>query len=102
MIGTEISGQLTLKHIYEIALLKSEDAALRGWSLQAICASLISEAHRVGIQVLSREEEAALRGGDPKAAARAYADFLKQRDIEVAQRKQALEEKKQAKMMRVS
>lgn len=96
-----MSGQLTLKHIYEIALLKSEDAALRTSSLQAICASLISEAHRVGIQVLSREEEAACRG-DPESAAAAYAEFLRKREEEVAQRKKELDEKKQAKMMRVS
>ncbi|VUZ44938.1 unnamed protein product [Hymenolepis diminuta] len=99
--GTEISGQLTLKHIYEIACLKKEDPALKTWSLQAICASLISEAHRVGIQVLSREEEAELRG-DPETAAVNYAEFLRRRDEEVAQRKKTLEEKKQAKMMRVS
>ncbi|KAL5964986.1 39S ribosomal protein L11 mitochondrial [Taenia solium] len=99
--GTEVSGQLTLKHIYEIALLKSEDAALRTTSLQGICASLISEAHRVGIEVLSREKEAAIRG-DPESAASAYAEFLRRRDEEVAQRKKALEERKQAKMMRVS
>ncbi|KAL5109449.1 39S ribosomal protein L11 mitochondrial [Taenia crassiceps] len=99
--GTEVSGQLTLKHIYEIALLKSEDAALRTTSLQGICASLISEAHRVGIEVLSREEEAAIRG-DPESAASAYAEFLRRREEEVAQRKKALEERKQAKMMRVS
>nr|CDS29626.1 mitochondrial ribosomal protein l11 [Hymenolepis microstoma] len=99
--GTEISGQLTLKHIYEIACLKKDDVNLKTWSLQAICASLISEAHRVGIQVLSREEEAELRG-DPKTAAANYAEFLRKRDEEVAQRKKDLDEKKQAKMMRVS
>ncbi|EUB59938.1 39S ribosomal protein L11 [Echinococcus granulosus] len=100
-LSTEVSGQLTLKHIYEIAVLKSEDAALRTTSLQAICASLIAEAHRMGIEVLSREEEAAVRK-DPDSAASAYAEFLRRRDEEVAQRKKALEEKKQAKMMRVS
>lgn len=82
-------------------MLKSEDAALRTTSLQGICASLVSEAHRVGIEVLSREEEAAIRGG-PESAASAYAEFLRRRDEEVAQRKKALEERKQAKMMRVS
>ncbi|CDI97716.1 mitochondrial ribosomal protein l11 [Echinococcus multilocularis] len=99
--GTEVSGQLTLKHIYEIAVLKSEDAALRTTSLQAICASLIAEAHRMGIEVLSREEEADVRK-DPDSAASTYAEFLRRRDEEVAQRKKALEEKKQAKLMRVS
>lgn len=92
---------MTLKHIYEIALLKHEDPALRTWSLRSICTSLISEAHRIGIQVLSRDEEAQLRG-DPKTAAANYAEFLHRRDEEVALRKKALEEKKQAKMMRVS
>lgn len=82
-------------------MLKSEDAALRTTSLQGICASLVSEAHRVGIEVLSREEEAAIRGG-PESATSAYAEFLRRRDEEVAQRKKALEERKQAKMMRVS
>ena len=95
-----MAGELTLKHIYEIALLKSEDPALCTSSMQSICASLISEAHRIGIRVLSREEAEAR--GDPETAAAAYAEFLRQRDEYVAQGKKSLEEKKQAKMMRVS
>ncbi len=95
--GTEVSGRLTLKHIYEIALLKKEDPALKTSSLQSICASLISEAHRVGIEVLSKAE-----ADSGVHTPEAYAEFLKQRDVEVAERKKSLEEKKQAKMMRVS
>ncbi|VDD83666.1 unnamed protein product [Mesocestoides corti] len=93
--GSEVSGRLTLKHIYEIALLKKEDPASQASSLQSICASLISEAHRVGIDVLSRSEAAS---HTPES----YAEFMKQREIDVLERKKELEEKKQAKMMRIS
>lgn len=97
-----MSGRLTLKHIYEIALLKSEDAALRTVSLQSICASLISEAHRIGIEVLPGGAAEGEGSGDVCHNPETYAAFLKQRDIDVALRKKAIEEKKQAKMMRVS
>uniref|UniRef100_A0A0V0JAA2 Large ribosomal subunit protein uL11m n=1 Tax=Schistocephalus solidus TaxID=70667 RepID=A0A0V0JAA2_SCHSO len=97
--GTEVAGRLTLKHIYEIACLKKQDAALETVPLKSICISLISTAHRLGIQIISREE---LENGSVDHSPEAYAEFLKQRDIDVAARKKALEEKKQAKLMRVS
>ncbi|KAI7871169.1 50S ribosomal protein L11 [Spinellus fusiger] len=50
--GTEVAGKVTLKHIYEIAKLKQEDANLKHLSLESICGSIIGVAKSVGIEVV--------------------------------------------------
>ncbi|ORZ21273.1 50S ribosomal protein L11 [Absidia repens] len=50
--GTEIVGNVSLKHVYEIAKLKQQDTNLKHLSLESICGSIIGVARSVGIQVI--------------------------------------------------
>jgi large subunit ribosomal protein L11 len=50
--GTEIVGNVTLKHVYEIAKIKQQDSNLKHLSLQSICGSIIGVAKSIGIQVV--------------------------------------------------
>lgn len=50
--GTESVGQVTLKHIYEIAKIKQTEQRLSGLSLEGLCKSVISSAKSMGIKVV--------------------------------------------------
>ncbi|KAI8097804.1 50S ribosomal protein L11 [Gilbertella persicaria] len=50
--GTEVVGSVTLKHVYEIAKIKQQDANLKHLSLESISSSIIGVAKSVGIQVV--------------------------------------------------
>jgi large subunit ribosomal protein L11 len=50
--GSKPVGQISLKHIYEIAKIKSQDEKLQGVPLYGICGSLISSAKGMGIEVV--------------------------------------------------
>lgn len=50
--GKEKAGVLSLKHIYEIALIKKQDPYLANMSLEAMCKSLIGSARSMGIEVV--------------------------------------------------
>ena len=45
-VGKEVCGKLSLKHIYEIAKIKSEDPTFDTIPLQEVCRNLIGQAHR--------------------------------------------------------
>ncbi|XP_053133194.1 39S ribosomal protein L11, mitochondrial isoform X4 [Hemicordylus capensis] len=72
--GHEVAGMVTLKHLYEIALVKSQDPSfvLNDLPLEKVIRSLMGSAKSLGIKVvkdLSAEE---------------YATFLKQREEALA------------------
>lgn len=48
----DIKGQLSLKHIYEIAKLKSTDPSLQGIELPSLCKSVIGTAKSMGVKVV--------------------------------------------------
>ncbi len=48
-----IAATLSLKHIYEIALIKSKDEALQDLSPQQVASRIIGQAHSMGIQVIA-------------------------------------------------
>ncbi|KAI8391151.1 50S ribosomal protein L11 [Radiomyces spectabilis] len=50
--GSEVVGTVSLKHVYEIAKLKQQDANLKHLSLESICGSIIGVAKSVGIEVV--------------------------------------------------
>lgn len=50
--GQEITGTVSLKHIYEIAKIKSRDEHLKHLSLQSIASTVIGSARSIGIQVV--------------------------------------------------
>lgn len=87
--GEEVAGKVSLKHVYEIALIKSKDPTFENVSLQNVCKSIITAAHSCGIEVVPRLEEDS------------YRQFLEERKDIVKQQEQQLEEIRQAKMLRL-
>ncbi|XP_056648748.1 39S ribosomal protein L11, mitochondrial [Diorhabda sublineata] len=86
--GKEISGKVTLKHVYEIAKIKQTDPTLEIKTLEDVCKMIVGIAKSCGIEVvkdLNAEE---------------YGEFLNQRKLIVEQQKKELQEKKEAKMLR--
>lgn len=53
--GTDIVGQVSLKHVYEIAKIKLTDEQLKHIPLKSMCRSIISTARTCGIAVMGRE-----------------------------------------------
>ncbi|KAK5970843.1 Mitochondrial ribosomal protein L11 [Trichostrongylus colubriformis] len=47
----EIVGKITVKHIYEIAKVKSRDKVLQGVPLELICQQILKQCRTLGIQV---------------------------------------------------
>lgn len=88
--GGEIAGMISIKHAYEIAVIKSEDVIYDCVPLKDIVKEVIEVARTMGIKVVHRL--------DPIE----YAEFLRQRKVIVAKQLQELEEKRQARMLRVA
>ncbi|CAG4986609.1 unnamed protein product [Colias eurytheme] len=86
----EMCGKITIKHIYEIAKIKSQDPPLEWRPLQEICNMLLSQARTCGIEVV--------RSLDPKE----YGEFLNERKAIVEEQKKMLQEKREAKMLRTA
>lgn len=84
----ETAGMITLKHLYEIAVIKQTDENLEFRSLEEVCNMLLSTAKSLGIKVvrdLNVDE---------------YQQFLEERKIILEERKRELQELKEAKMLR--
>ncbi|XP_047507114.1 39S ribosomal protein L11, mitochondrial [Pieris napi] len=86
----EMCGKITIKHLYEIAKIKSQDPPLEWRSLKEICVMLLSQARTCGIEVV--------RELDPKE----YGEFLNDRKTIVEEQKKQLQEKREAKMLRTA
>ncbi|KAI9794415.1 MAG: hypothetical protein M1816_005485 [Peltula sp. TS41687] len=50
--GREIIGEVSLKHVYEIAKMKQSETRLSGLSLEGLCKSVIGQAKSIGIKVV--------------------------------------------------
>ncbi|EGD96408.1 mitochondrial ribosomal protein L11 [Trichophyton tonsurans CBS 112818] len=50
--GHETIGNVSLKHVYEIAKIKQTELRLSGLSLQGLCMSIIAQAKSIGIKVV--------------------------------------------------
>ncbi|KAI9796855.1 MAG: hypothetical protein M1835_002959 [Candelina submexicana] len=50
--GKESVGEVSLKHVYEIAKLKQTELRLSGLSLEGLCKSVIAQAQSIGITVV--------------------------------------------------
>ncbi|GAD97096.1 mitochondrial 54S ribosomal protein YmL19 [Paecilomyces variotii No. 5] len=50
--GKDVVGQVSLKHVYEIAKIKHSELRLSGLSLQGLCKSVIAQARSIGIEVV--------------------------------------------------
>lgn len=86
--SNEIAGKITLKHIYEIAKVKSEDPTFDCVPLKDICQMTIYSAYTCGIQVV------------PELSPEEYGHFLEDRKVVVEEQLAILDEKRQAKMLR--
>lgn len=50
--GKESIGDVSLKHVYDIAIIKHSELRLSGLNLQGLCKSVIAQAHSMGISVV--------------------------------------------------
>ena len=90
LTGKEVAGKVSLRHIYEIAVVKSQDPTWQNMPLETVCKSIIGSAHTIGIEVvrhLDTEE---------------YGDFLQERRRIVDEQEQELKDSRAAKLLRVS
>ncbi|KAF4973844.1 hypothetical protein FZEAL_9190 [Fusarium zealandicum] len=51
--GHETVGNISLKHVYEIAKIKQTELRLSGLSLEGLCRSIIYQAKTIGINVVA-------------------------------------------------
>lgn len=86
--GQESAGKITLKHLYEIALIKSKDPPNALLSLEQMCVMLIGVARSCGVEILRDLEHVE------------YQEFLEERKVIIQNQKLELQEKKEAKMLR--
>merc|ERR1712115_474205 len=83
--GREVTGYITRKHLYEIALVKSQDPPLQMVDLQEVCRMLIDSANTLGIKVVDKL--------DPEW----YQEFLEERKEIVKKQKKKKKKKKKKK-----
>ena len=50
--GKESIGEVSLKHVYDIAKIKQSELRLAGLSLEGLCKSIIGQARSIGITVV--------------------------------------------------
>lgn len=50
--GKESVGQVSLKHVYDIAMIKKSELRLSGLPLDGLCRSVIAEAKAVGVTII--------------------------------------------------
>ena len=84
----EIAGILSLKHVYEIALVKSKDPLYDCVPLKKICEDVIVEATQGGVKIVDKI--------DPEK----YKLFMEERRQIVAKQLKELEDIKQSKLLR--
>lgn len=86
----EVAGILSLKHVYEIAKIKSVDPLYDCVPLKKICEDVIQEAFRCGVKVVKHIE-------DDK-----YDKFMEERRETVAKQLKELDDLKQSKLLRTA
>ncbi|XP_050407457.1 39S ribosomal protein L11, mitochondrial [Patella vulgata] len=87
--GHETAGKVTLKHVYEIAKIKSQDPTFENVPMELICQKIIGSAHSCGIEVVKN------------LTVEDYSQFIQDRQVILEQQKEELEELRQAKMLRL-
>ena len=55
-LGHDSVGRISLKHVYEIALIKSQDPAFVRVPLESICKTIIGTAKSIGIDVIRKHK----------------------------------------------
>ena len=49
--GHEVAGTVSMKHVYEIALVKAKDPAFEGVPLESVCKTVAGSARSLGIKI---------------------------------------------------
>lgn len=88
--GHEISGMISLRHLYEIAQIKIKDPPNALLTLEQMTEMLVGVCRTLGVQIVRNLD------------ADEYARFLEKRKAIVAQQRAELEEIREAKMLRAS
>jgi len=88
--GHEVAGKVTLRHIYEIARIKSADPCNENVPMETLCRLIIKSAHTLGIEVVRDLD------------AEEYGAYLEERRKIVEQQETELQEAKAAKLLRVA
>jgi len=86
----DVAGKITLKHLYEIAKIKSEDPTMALLDLQKITQMLVGVARTCGIEIV--------RELDPEE----YAQFMKDRKIRLDEYDEELREIRERKAQRTN
>lgn len=86
----EVAGMITVKHVYEIAKIKSHDSRYDCVPIQKIFQEVCRSARSCGVRVVHRLDE------------KEYAAFIEERKEIVKQQLLELEEKRQARMLRTT
>lgn len=86
--ATECAGKITVKHVYEIAKVKSEDPDYEFVPLEKVCDDVIRSARSLGVKVVHRL--------DPKE----YGEFLDERATIVKKQLADLAAEKEQKLLR--
>ena len=50
--GKESIGEVSLKHVYDIAKIKHTELRLSGLSLEGLCKSVIAQAQSIGVTIV--------------------------------------------------
>ncbi|XP_035904198.1 39S ribosomal protein L11, mitochondrial [Anopheles stephensi] len=87
--GKEIAGKITRKHLYEIAKIKLQDPPNALLTLEHMCKALVGIARTCGIEIVNEL--------DPVE----YKEFLEHRRQVVEDQRKELQEKREARMLRV-
>jgi large subunit ribosomal protein L11 len=85
----EITGKLTVKHIYEIAKIKADDKTMIGIPIKEICQLIIQRAQEIGIKVQNEDLDA-----------EQLKDFLDERREIVKKQLEEIAQKEAAKLLR--
>ncbi|KAE8743904.1 hypothetical protein FOCC_FOCC009462 [Frankliniella occidentalis] len=86
--SVEVAGKITLKHVYEIANIKSQDIRYQASTLQEVVENVIFYARHCGIAVV--------KDLDPNE----YGQFLEERSKIIEEQRAEIQEKREAKLLR--
>lgn len=86
----ETAGILSLKHVYEIAVIKSKDPLYDCVPLKKICEEIITYCYKCGVKVVDKIDE------------EKYVKFVNERREIVANQLKELEDLKQSKLLRTA
>lgn len=81
---------MSLRHVYEIAKIKSEDPPLQTMTMEQLCLMVVGIARSCGIEVVR------------DLNANEYKQFLADRQVVIEEQKKELQLKRDAKMSRIT